>query len=189
MALNFAALSGYGLGLIDWHTDRYSELFQLTYGFSHTDESLEQTEGYVPAGYDYAASASSWSIAFTPLQRWSLLRLGKHANFFVDAGPYASYSHYQYHSVVSSSNYGGDPVGYQVAYNYDSYALGLKAGADLEVCFLEGWSIQLGYLVSGAWLHFYEPTWQTTNSQYLYAYSGWTFSTGSVQAGLNYYFR
>jgi hypothetical protein len=189
MAVNFAALSGYGLGLIDWHSDAYSEEFQLTYSLNHADEALQQSEGYLPASYTYGASSSSWSLALTPLQRWRLFHLGRFGGLFLDAGPYASYAHYQYQSDVSKSNFIYEPTGYEVAYEYDSVAVGLKAGIDVEVYIVQGWSIQLGYLVSGAWLHFYEPEWQTTNAQYVYDYTGWTFNTGSAQAGLNYYFR
>jgi hypothetical protein len=186
-SVDFTALNGTGIGLTTWHTDRYSEQDLLTAGISHFEANISSVQPWPPNDNASFQDYSTWNISVTSLQRWRLSRLGRHAHLNLLIGPYAAYTHIQSDSNVSYASNAAS----QSSYTYDTYTIGLKAGLDVELFIVEGWSLQLGYVASGAWFRSFEPENASGNTTYTYSFtnSEWTVSSGSAQAGLNYYFR
>lgn len=185
MALNLTALNGTGVGLITWHSDTYSEEDQITLNGGHNDWARTS---YVPNTTSKAnGSTSDWNLSITSLMRWRICPLRRFADLNLIVGPYASYAHDQYFE--NGNNPLQSPPNREGGYSTDAYSLGLKTGVDVELFFLEGWSLQLGYLVSGAWSSSYETIGYSNRSDSNFSYTGWSYGNGAAQAGLNYYFR
>jgi hypothetical protein len=176
-ALNLSAFNGLTLGWMSWFSDHHSEedLLSLSLSFSAL-QNLEPNS-------DTAPNANNLSCGFTyaSIQRWRIKKLGQFGDLNILAGPYLSYSY----------NYGKFDSLYSDQTTYQNiYGVGLKAGLDVEMFPTNGWSIQLGYLASGAWQDYtYINNNDRPSIEYAGQYTTLAFSIGTFQAGLNYYFK
>jgi hypothetical protein len=166
-ALGIDAFNGTGISLSTWYSSQHSEndtlLFNGNGQYFQPQDKLLKSSADLLMGYGFSIIS---------LQRWRLWKLGRFGDLDFVAGPFIS---------TGGSGYFNVNQGPRFMFGDYSYSVGVKTGLETECYILPGWSLDLGYLLTVA-----GGTGGPDGNLFI---SDWSFSFGSAQVGLNYYFR